>query len=50
MACDGISEKDISVAFSVAFEKLSVTSSDQTSSQTKNKSKNLPPLQSQVLS
>ena len=46
MACDGSSEKDSSVAF----EKLSVTSSDQTSSQTKNKSENLPPLQSQVLS
>ena len=31
MACDGSSEKDISVAF----EKLSITSSDQTPSQTK---------------
>ena len=46
MACDGKSEKDTSVAF----EKLSITSSDQTSSQTKNNSENLPPLQSQILS
>ena len=46
MACDGISEKDITVAF----EKLSITSSDQTSSQTKNNSENAPPLQSQILS
>ena len=46
MACDGSSEKDISVAF----EKLSNTSSDQTSSQTKNDSKNPTPLQSQILS
>ena len=46
MACDGSSEKDISVAF----EKLSNTSSRQTSSQTKNDSKNPPPLQSQILS
>ena len=46
MACDGNNEKDISVAF----EKLSITSSDQTSSQTKNNSENAPPLQSQILS
>ena len=46
MACDGSSDKDISVAF----EKLSITSSDQTSSQTKNKGENPPPLQSQILS
>ena len=46
MACDRSSEKDISVAF----EKLSITSSDQTSSQTKNNSENPPPLQSQILS
>ena len=46
MACDGSSEKDISVAF----EKLSITSSDKTSSQTKNNSENAPPLQSQMLS
>ena len=46
MACDGSSEKDISVAF----EKLSITSSDQTSSQTKNNNENPPPLQSQILS
>ena len=46
MACDGSSEKDINVAF----EKLSITSSDQTSSQTKNNSENTPPLQSQILS
>ena len=46
MACDGSSEKDISVAF----EKLSITSSDQTSSQTKNDSKYLLPVQSQTLS
>ena len=46
MACDGSSEKDISVAF----EKLFFTSSDQISSQTKNSSENPPPLQSQVLS
>ena len=43
MECDGSSEKDISVAL----EKLSITSSDQTSSQTKNNSENPPPLQSQ---
>ena len=46
MACDGSSEKDISVAF----EKLSITSSDQTSSQTKINSGNPPPLKSQILS
>ena len=46
MACDGSSEKDVSVDF----EKLSVTSSDQRSSQTKNNSENPPPLQSQILS
>ena len=46
MACDGISEKSISVAF----EKLSITSSDQIASQTKSNSKNPPPLQSQILS
>ena len=46
MACGGSSEKDISAAF----EKLSITSSDQTSSQIKNNSENAPPLQSQILS
>ena len=46
MACHGSSEKDIRVAF----EKLSITSSDQTSSQTKHNSENPPPLQSQILS
>ena len=46
MACDGSSEKDISVAF----KKLFITSSDQTSSQTKNNSENPPPLQAQILS
>ena len=46
MACDGSSDKDISVAF----EKLSIASSDQRSTQTKNDSENPPPLQSQVLS
>ena len=46
MACDGNSEKDISVAF----EALSITSSDQRSSQTKNNCENPPPLQSQILS
>ena len=46
MACDRSSEKDISVAF----EKLSMTSSDQISSQTKNNSENPPPLQSHILS
>ena len=46
MACEGNSEKDISVAF----EKLSITSSDQTSSQTKNDSEYPPPVQSQILS
>ena len=46
MACDRSSEKDISVAC----EKLSITSSDQTSSKIKNNSENPPPLQSQLLS
>ena len=46
MACGGSNEKEISVAF----EKLSITSSDQTSSQTKNDSKYLLPVQSQTLS
>ena len=46
MACDGSSKKDISVAF----EKLSIASSDQTSSQTKNDSEYPPPVQSQILS
>ena len=47
MPCDGSSGKDISVAF----EKLFMTSSDQTSScQTKNDSKYPPPVQSQILS
>ena len=46
MACNGSSEKGISVAF----EKLFITSSDETSSQTKNNSENPPPLQSQILS
>ena len=46
MACDGSSDKDISVAF----EKLPIASSDQRSTQTKNDSENPPPLQSQVLS
>ena len=46
MASEGNSEKDISVAF----EKLSITSSDQTSSQTKNDSEYPPPVQSQILS
>ena len=46
MACDRNSEKDISVAF----EKLSINSSNQTSSQTKYNSENPPPLQSQILS
>ena len=45
MACDGSSEKD-----SVAFEKLSITSLDQTSSQTKNDSEYPPLAQSQILS
>ena len=43
MACDGSSEKDISVVF----EKLSITSSDQTPSQTKKDSEYPPPVQSQ---
>ena len=46
MAYDGSSEKGISVAF----EKLSITSSDQTSNQTKNNSENASSLQSQILS
>ena len=46
MACDGSSEKDISVVF----EKLSITSSDQTPSQTKKDSEYPPPVQSQILS
>ena len=46
MACDGSSEKDISVVL----EKLSITSSDQTSSQTKNDNEYPPPVQSQILS
>ena len=46
MPCDGSSGKDISVAF----EKLFMTSSDQTSCQTKNDSKYPPPVQSQILS
>ena len=45
MECDGSNEKEISVAF----EKLPITSSDQTSSQTKSNSKIPPPLQSQIL-
>ena len=46
MECDGSSKKDISLVF----EKLSITSSDQTSSQTKNDSEYPPPVQSQILS
>ena len=46
MACDRSNEKNTSIAF----EKLSITSSDQTSSQTKNDSKYLLPVQSQTLS
>ena len=46
MTCDGSSEKYISVVF----EKLSSTSSDQTSSQTKNDSEYPPPVQRQILS
>ena len=46
MACDRSSENHISVAF----EKLSFTSSDQASSQTKYNIENPPPLQSQILS
>ena len=46
MTYDVSSEKDISLAF----EKPSVTSPDQTSSQTKSNSENPPPLQSQLLS
>ena len=45
MASDGSSEKGISVAF----VKLSITSTDQTSSQKKKKIENPPPLSSQVL-
>ena len=40
MTLEGSSEKDICVAF----EKLSINSSDQRSSQTKNISENPPPL------
>ena len=43
MACGGSNEKGISVAF----EKLSITLSDQTSSQTKSDSEYSPPVQSQ---
>ena len=46
MACDGSNENEISVGF----EKLSITSSDQTSCQTKSYSEYLPPVQSQILS
>ena len=46
MAYDRSNEKEISVAF----EKLSIVSSDQTSSQTKNNSEYSPPVQSQILS
>ena len=46
MSCDGSSEKEISVVL----EKLSVTSSDPTSSQRKNDSEYPPPVQSQILS
>ena len=46
MAYDRSNEKEISVAF----EKLSIISSDQTSSQTKNNSAYSPPVQSQILS
>ena len=45
MRCDQSSEKDISVAF----ETLSIISSDL-SSQTKNNNQNRPPLQSKILS
>ena len=45
MRCDQSSEKDISVAF----ETLSIISSDL-SSQTKNNNENRPPLQSKILS
>ena len=45
MACDRGTEKDISVAF----EKLSITSSDETSIQTKNDNEYLPPVLSQIL-
>ena len=44
MACDGSSETDVSVAF----ERLSITSSDRRSSQIKNNIEN--PLQSHILS
>ena len=46
MACDRSNEKNTSIAF----EKLSITSSDQTSSQTKNDSEYPPLAQSQILS
>ena len=46
MTCDGSNEKEISVAF----EKLSITSSDQTSGQTKNDSEYSSHLQIQILS
>ena len=46
MACDESNENEISVGF----EKLSITSSDQTSCQTKSYSEYLPPVQSQILS
>ena len=46
MACDRSSENNISVTF----EKLSITSSDQTSNQTKYNGENPPPLHSQILS
>ena len=46
MTYDGNSEKDITVAF----EKLSITSSDQTLRQTKSNIENPPALQSQILS
>ena len=45
MACDRGTEKDISVAF----EKLSITSSGETSIQTKNDNEYLPPVSSQIL-
>ena len=46
MACDVSNEKEIGVGF----EKLSITSSDQTLCQTKSYSEYLPPVQSQILS
>ena len=45
MACDRGTGKDISVAF----EKLSITSSDETSIQTKNDNEYLPPVPSQIV-